>query len=294
MSNWGPVREWAHRRGSAAVVAVGACALAVTMLSVGGAWALMSGERPGDEVVSEPDVETVTIPAILTSDSALGTHDGATGSIDRLLGESRTRSVETIEAGEVVYAAAGPSADLLVLHRLRGAIDQAAAGLDDDLPDHASTARRERRLAELAAQRTSILDAASVITEVRRVPAEELPAGTTTTTEPVVDPTSGPPDAPTADPTTDPTREPTDGPTPGPSADPTADPDTPTSDPSGEPSGEPTGTPSPEPTGDPTTDPTTDPTQDPGGTPTDTPAAKGSGGLLPGDPVLPPSDAPTD
>lgn len=244
MSEW--IFEWRS------TLVVGACALMVTMLCVGGAVALMIDDQPRYEAGA--GVEVAPIPVIVTADTAvLGG-----------LGESVERSAETVRAGEVVYAAAEqslpPTAGML--RQLREALDDASLALEDELPDGASKAQRERHIEELEERRASVLDAASMITQVRRVPAEDLPAGTTTVTDPAVEPSPEEPER---------SEEPEDEASPRPSEEPSGELP-------GEPSEEPSGTPSeeqsPEPAGDPSPDPS-------GESSDETP----SGGLAPQDPA---------
>ncbi|MBE1874554.1 hypothetical protein [Myceligenerans pegani] len=285
------IGEWIYGQLSALVV--GAGALVVTMLCVGGAVALMVDERPPYQAIGES--ETVLIPAIVTEDTILVGHDVPPGSVDRLLGESRTRSAETIEAGEVVYAAAGRSVSTSpeMLRRLRGALDEASRVLEEDLPDGASQARRERRIEELESRRTSVLEAAAVITQVRRVPAEDLPEGVTTLTDPVIEMPEEPDGELSREPSDEPSPEPSDEPSADPSGEPSGEPsDEPSGDPSGEPTEEPGDDPSDGLSGEPSEDPTGDPTSDPTPEPTsDTPSG---GGLGLFDEQAAPSDGPTD
>lgn len=258
------VGEWVYGRRSAFVVGTGA--LVVTMLCVGGAVALMTEEQPRYEAGSVG--RTALIPTIVTADLAVG-EAVPPGSVDRLLAESRDRSVQTIEAGEVVYTAAERSAvaSPAMLRQLRGALDEASRVVEHEPPDGASLTRRERHLEELETGRTSVLDAASVITQVRHVPAEDLPEGTTTVTDPVIEQPEEPEGGISQEPSEEPSEPldvPTDAPSGEPSDEPSGDPsdrsttpaptDDPSEDPGDEPSGDPTTGPSPEPTDDAPTD----------------------------------------
>lgn len=263
MKSWVQVGEWLVRRQT--VVIVGACAFTVTMLSVGGAMALMSEERRG----VPPAVAAsgnASIPAIVTDDTVLAAQDVSPESVDRLLGEAGSRSAETVEVGEAVYAAAEASAPEGELRTLRGALDETSEVLDGDLPDDASAAQRERRVLDLEEGRASVLDAAAEITEVRRVPSDELPPGATTLAVATPDPAPSVPGRPVFEPTIEPSAPPS-TPTPGPT-------DTPTPEPSGSPSesgGTPSGTPEPEPSEEPTEEPSTEPTPQ---EPTDEPSSE--------------------
>lgn len=231
------VGEWISERRSAFVAGVGA--LVVTMLCVGGAVALMIEDRPRYEAGA--DSRQPLIPTIVTADVAV-VHD---------LSESRARSAETIEAGEVVYAAAERTfpSTASMLRRLRVALDEATRTLEDELPADAGPEERERHIEELEARRASVLDAASMLTQVRRVPAEELPEGTMTITDPVIAPGQDPQDGtPSQEPGGEPTTEPTPGPSPDPSPEPSEDA-----------TGEVTDLPVPTPTDEPSPDPSEEP-----------------------------------
>ncbi|GAA1868804.1 hypothetical protein [Myceligenerans crystallogenes] len=269
MNSLEQVGEWIFRRRTAVVV--GACALTVTMVSVGGAWALMSAPRPSSEVTAESGARVPVsgvVPAIMTEDTSAA-HHPAPGSVDRLLDESRSRSAQAVAAGETVYAAARRSASSGALEGLRGALDETTAVLATELPGDASDAARTEHLETLEARRAALLDAASLITQVRRVPAEELPEGATTVAVAPQDPS---PTMPTADPTGEPVTaptpvpsgEPATTPVPEPSTEPSAGPTAPGATPAPEPSvGATAPTPSPEPSGAPSSSPV-EPTQEPG------------------------------
>ncbi|MBO0608351.1 hypothetical protein [Myceligenerans salitolerans] len=269
------VGEWVYERRSAFVAGTGA--LVVTMLCAGGAVALMIDDQPRYEAGAA--AETVLIPAIVTADTAVAESDVAPGSVDRLVDESRDRSVQTIAAAEVVYDAAERSAVAAptTLLRLRGALDEASRVVEEDLPDDASQERRERHLRELETQRASVLDAASVVTQVRRVPAEQLPEGTTTVTDPVVEPPEQPEDGSAREPSEQPSGQPSDTPFDGPT-------DLPVPPPSGEPSGGPSadtpGDPSDGPSAGTVPAPSQDPTTSPPAEPEDGGLADDLGGLF--------------
>ncbi|MBL0888780.1 hypothetical protein [Myceligenerans indicum] len=286
------IGQWVYERRSAVVA--GAGAFVVTMLCAGGAVALMIEDRPRYEAGAV--IQTVRIPAIVTADVVAG-QEAPPASVDRLLGESRVRSVETIAAGEAVYTAAEQSAGASpdTLRRLRDALDEASHGVQEELPDGASQERREQHIRDLEAQRTSVLDAASAITQVRHVPAEELPAGTTTTTGPVMESSESPGGEPSEQPSQEPSREPSqqpgdetyDLPTDAPSGLPTDTPSEVPSDPSSD-----------EPAGDPSQSPPPAPEDETGPPPpADDPDAGGLGGLfdkgeVTGDPTPSPSATP--
>lgn len=283
MMNWVPAGETHTRRWS--VVAVAACALAVTMLTVGGAAALLSEEQQQRDrhAVDRGTPVVPVLPAIVTEDATLTSGDLPSGDVDKLLGESRARSAETVRAGEAVYAAAAErSVPADVLRRLRDALDETSRILDGELPDGASDRERERVLRQLESGRAAVLDAAAAITSVRRVPAGELVSATTTLVvpddespggAPVFEPNPEPSDPPEPDPSDDPSDDTSEDPTPEPGTDPSDEPSDGTSqDPSQEPTSDPSHEPSDDPAGEPTEKLSPSPSDDgssPSGSPTD-------------------------
>ncbi|WP_123814753.1 hypothetical protein [Myceligenerans xiligouense] len=157
------------------VIATGVSAL-VTALVCGGGLALAG--RGGDPApAAGAAVSPLPIPMIMSVDDLEGVDpQDLPGGLER----STARLAEAVRAGEQVYEAARPTAAPRALERLRAALDEATAALEEEPARDATAKQQTKRLRTLDGLRTKILDAAARITAVRTVPGSELPPGTTT------------------------------------------------------------------------------------------------------------------
>ncbi|GAA1868824.1 hypothetical protein [Myceligenerans crystallogenes] len=181
-----------ERRGRRQAIITAACVVAAAVVCGGGV-ALLDFGDDGRDLPGGSVVTALPFPPIVTADDVAATSRRLA---DRLA-VAADRLSETVVAGEKVHAAARGAAPRADLERLRAALDTASAVLANELHDDATKRERTDRLKTLDELRTRILDAADAITDVRLVPAAELPEGTTT----IVPEAAGPvPDEPERDP----------------------------------------------------------------------------------------------
>lgn len=144
-----------------------------------GGLALMTAQEEPDRKRSESVVTPMPIPMLVSADDVRVSEKDQ--NLDDRMKKAAKRLSDAIGAGEQVYEAArASSSPAPALARLRAALDQATVVLDRELGSDATSAERRARVAALDEQRGRILDASARLTEVRSVPADELPEGTST------------------------------------------------------------------------------------------------------------------
>ncbi|MBO0608346.1 hypothetical protein [Myceligenerans salitolerans] len=162
------------------MIATSVSALVAALVCGGGLALAHRGDASGPTGAAGT-ASPLPIPMIMSVEDLEGVdpHD-LPGSLER----ATVRLAEAVRAGEGVYVAARPTAPPRALERLRTALDEASAALEEKPGRDATAKQLTSRVEALDGLRAKILDAAARITAVRTVPSSELPPGTTTLVAP--------------------------------------------------------------------------------------------------------------